>query len=215
MQGRHISGCGTREVGQVRSVYLRYCSTQRETISDPETGFCSRTAQAAVISLSPVPRSRSTPRCGFPVPMLGFFSHPWAASLPPWVNLPALLPAWPGALQQQGPYPRARGFLAVPSTLDPAGAPGPMQKGCAPGPAPERDIPPAPPAASSSSIAQSRVPSQAGWSGGPGFPGGGRRQWQDPQKGQGGPLPGGVSDTLRCPSPRPVVPCASPTPPPA
>lgn len=53
------------------------------------------------------------------------------------------------------------------------------------GPAAEHDIPPAP--AASSPVAQSWVPSQAGWSGGPGFPGGGegRRRWQE------GPFLGG------------------------
>uniref|UniRef100_A0A663N7A5 Guanylate cyclase n=1 Tax=Athene cunicularia TaxID=194338 RepID=A0A663N7A5_ATHCN len=170
-------------------------------------GFCSCTAQAASIPLSPMPRSSSPRHCGFPrVAVLRFFSHPWAASLPLWVTLSALLPAWLGALQSRDPIP-GQGLPCCPQPSprapDLAVVLGPMQKGCALGPVPERDIPPAPAAASS--VAQSRVPSQAGWSRGPGFPGGGRRQWQDPQQGQGGPLLGGVSDTLRCLSPQPVV----------
>uniref|UniRef100_A0A8C8APX0 Atrial natriuretic peptide receptor 2 n=1 Tax=Otus sunia TaxID=257818 RepID=A0A8C8APX0_9STRI len=121
-----------------------------------------------------LPTSLCVPRAqggsaAFLLPPTGCLSAPVGDPVSP----PACMAGCPPAA---GPHPRAGASLLSPalspcSILSGWGA-GPHAEGL--GPAPERDIPPAP-AAAASSIAQSWVPSQAGWSRGPGFPGGGRR----------------------------------------
>lgn len=89
------------------------------------------------------------------VDVLGFFSRRWAPSLALQATpLPLRLSVWLGACRQQGPQSQGAGTpipgrgasLLSPSrpprASHPARAPGPMQKGCALGPVPERDIPP-------------------------------------------------------------------------